>query len=75
MPHQIHYPSQLTYFILLDGDTKHHGTVKPTQCMSSGLNGTLETFTDKAAYEARCAELGIQVADEVGLAEEEPELE
>jgi hypothetical protein len=55
MPHEICYPLTNTWFIISD----IYGLVLPNQCMKSGKNEPIETFTDLTVFLNRLVELNI----------------
>lgn len=59
MIQEITFPTQTTYYIILNGsEVIDYGFITPDRCLSTN-QPTLETFTDESSYNQRLTQLGI----------------
>ena len=61
MATHIHKPSQLTYYIVLDGsNVVTYGQLGEENCLDTPYD-TVDTFTDRDSYKSRLLEFGIDI--------------
>jgi hypothetical protein len=61
MIQEINFPTQLTYYIILNGsEIIDYGFITSDRCLSTS-QPTLETFTDESLYNQRLTQLGIDI--------------